>query len=154
MEPMDELLRHNKRRTHDGHRLEVKGCVLRMTAFIEDRFVGLLAGKNGYKRIRFVVLAKVTTYAALTVMNCLHRRPPCFLSYDSAKELAVVFDNEGASEKNPRKSRLKWSYPKEDEGYWGIRGLMSSRDDLSEKWVGAGCRMCDADKEETESDDR
>lgn len=75
-----------------------------MAAFIEDGFVGFLAGKNGYERIRFVVFAKVTTYATLTVMNCLHRRPPCFLRYDSAKELAVVFDNEGTSEKNPRKS--------------------------------------------------
>ncbi len=56
----------------DGGNLEVERCVLRMTAFIEERFVRLLAGEDGDEDIVLVMFSEMTAYAALTVMNCLH----------------------------------------------------------------------------------
>ncbi len=51
----------------------MKRCVLGMTAFIEERFIGLLAGEDSDQDIALMMFPEVTAYAALTVMNCLHR---------------------------------------------------------------------------------
>jgi hypothetical protein len=77
----------------------MKSGMLGVTALIKEGLIGLLAGENGYENVCLMVLAEVTTYTALTVMNCLHHKPPCspvtFTSYDSPKGLAVVFTFEG-----------------------------------------------------------
>jgi len=44
-----------------------------MAALIEEGLVGLLAGEDSDENIGLMMLPEVTAYAALTVVNCLHR---------------------------------------------------------------------------------
>src|ERR1700734_2151889 len=52
--------------------------MFRMTAFIQQAFVCLLARVDGNEHRRMAVLSEVTAQTALTVMNrnCLHSAPP------------------------------------------------------------------------------
>lgn len=60
----------------DGCHLQMKGGVFGVAALVEERLIGLFGREDGYEHITLVVLAKVTTYAALSVVNCLHFEPP------------------------------------------------------------------------------
>ncbi len=60
--------------------------VFGMSALIENRRIGLFAGKNCYQDIRLgVVLAEVSTESTLSVRN-LHIMPPCRAFYETTAD--------------------------------------------------------------------
>lgn len=58
--------------TADRCDLQVQGCVLRMTTFVEDLEVRLMAAHDADQYVCLVLLPEVITETALSVLNCFH----------------------------------------------------------------------------------
>jgi len=62
--------------TADRGNFQMKRCVLRMTALVQNCRLGLLAAHDAHKHVSLgMVLAKMATKSTLSVLN-LHIEPP------------------------------------------------------------------------------
>jgi len=104
--------RHKPIASTNRRHLQVQRRMFRMPALIQHRHFCLLARKNRYQNVGVpLVLTKVSTQPALSLMNCLHVVPPqtlvfrAFLVSDRPGHAGVARRDE--NHPNPRRNPCK-----------------------------------------------